>query len=257
MSIGKLGFLAASVGLLVTAGMAIAETQPAPPDPALVAKGMQLFSDTSVSGSGSVSCATCHFSIGHTDNKTYVGLDVVDDGDPKGRSTPTLWGAGSRSVYGWAGTAPTLEGSIRGIIVNRMKGTEPSTETLAALSAYVRSLQPPKNWQLQDDGTPLPIATAQLKRGYDLFTGAGGCVACHVLPSLDKADKEDIGTGGPFKVPSLRAVASTAPYFHDGRTSSLRDAVKLMWDVYAKKADSAHQPTDEELDDLVAYVGAL
>jgi cytochrome c peroxidase len=257
MFLEKTVLLAASFGLLVTTGMAMAESQTEPPDAALVGKGMQLFSDTGVSGSGSVSCATCHFSIGHTNNKTYVGLDVVADGDSKGRSTPTLWGAGSRSVYGWAGSAPTIEDSIRGIIVNRMKGAEPSKETLAALSAYVKSLQPPKNWQLQDDGMPLPVATAQVKRGYDLFTGQAGCGTCHVLPSFDKAEKEDVGTGGTFKVPALRAVASTAPYFHDGRTSSLRDAVKLMWEAYAKKTDNTHAPSDEELDDLVAYVGAL
>jgi cytochrome c peroxidase len=58
-------------------------------------------------------------------------------------------------------------------------------------------------------------------------------------------------------VPSLRAVASTAPYFHDGRTASLRDAVKFMWDVYAKKMNTGRVPTDAELDDLVAYVSAL
>jgi hypothetical protein len=30
-----------------------------------------------------------------------------------------------------------------------------------------------------------------------------------------------------------------------------------MWEVYARKADKGHVPTDAELDDLVAYVGAL
>ena len=105
MFIGKLGFLAASVGLLMTAGVAMGQSQPEPSDAAVITKGLQLFSDPSVSGSGKVSCASCHFSTGHTNNKTYVGLDVVADGDPKGRSTPTLWGAGSRSVYGWRATA--------------------------------------------------------------------------------------------------------------------------------------------------------
>ena len=62
---------------------------------------------------------------------------------------------------------------------------------------------------------------------------------------------------GRFKVPSLRAVVLTAPYFHDGRTASLRDAIKLMWGVYAKKMDTARTPTDAELDDLLAYVSAL
>jgi cytochrome c peroxidase len=257
MLFGKMSALAASVGLLMTTGVAMADSQAQAPDAALVAKGLQLFNDPSVSGGGTVSCATCHFSTGHTNNKTYVGLDVVADGDPNGRSAPTLWGAGTRSVYGWAGSAPTLEESIRGIIVNRMKGTEPTPETLAALSSYVRSLPYQKNWQLNEDGTPLPVATAAVKRGFDLFVGEGGCGTCHILPNLDKPNRDDIGTGGKFKVPSLRSVALTAPYFHDGRTASLRDAVKYMWEVYAKKMDTGHVPTDAELDDLVVYVGVL
>ena len=245
-----------AVALLVLPTLAAAQSEPAL-DPAMAAKGLELFNDMALSGEGKFSCASCHFSTGHTNNKTYVGLNVVADGDPKGRSTPTLWGAGERSVYGWSGTTATLEENIRGIIVNRMKGPEPSKETLGALATYVRSLSYPKNWQLGDDGSPSPMATAAVKRGFDLFVGDGGCGTCHVLPKFDKAEREDIGTGGQFKVPSLRAVASTAPYFHDGRTGSLREAVKLMWDVYAKKTGTGREPTDGELDDLVAYLGAL
>ncbi|WP_257166372.1 cytochrome-c peroxidase [Bradyrhizobium sp. SRS-191] len=222
----------------------------------LAAKGLLLFNDASLSGGSKASCATCHFSTGHTNNKTYVGLDVVADGDPNGRNTPTLWGVGERSVFGWQGQAATLEDSIRGIIVNRMKGPEPSPETLAALVAYVRTLNYPANWQVKEDGTPRPDASAAVKRGFDLYVGDGGCGTCHQLPSFDKKSKDDIGTGGKFKVPTLHAAASTAPYFHDGRTASLRDAVKLMWEFYAKKMES-RLPTEAELDDLTAYVGAL
>lgn len=48
------------------------------------------------------------------------------------------------------------------------------------------------------------------------------CNACHVLPVFAKADKEDIGSGGTFDVPSLRGVSTIAPYFHDGRYATLR-----------------------------------
>ncbi|MGJ5150907.1 cytochrome c peroxidase [Bradyrhizobium sp. HKCCYLR1023] len=222
----------------------------------LAAKGLELFNDASLSGGSKASCATCHFSTGHTNNKTYVGLDVVADGDPNGRNTPTLWGVGERAVFGWAGQAPTLEDSIRGIIVNRMKGPEPSPETLAALVAYVRTLNYPANRQVKGDGTPREDASAAVRRGYELYIGDGGCGTCHQLPSFDKKSKDDIGTGGKFKVPTLHAAASTAPYFHDGRTASLRDAVKLMWEFYAKKMET-RLPTEAELDDLTAYVGAL
>lgn len=105
-----------------------------------VAKGRELFSSTGLSGDGLWSCASCHPNNGHSDNKTYVGVEVVPDGDPRGRSTPTLWGVGTRQAISWAGTAPSLQANIRGIIVNRMKGAEPSPETLAALVSYVTSL---------------------------------------------------------------------------------------------------------------------
>ncbi|HZB52443.1 MAG TPA: cytochrome c peroxidase [Reyranella sp.] len=60
-----------------------------PSSPALIGQGRALFNDPKLSASGQISCATCHPMNGHTDNKTYVGLDIVADGDPKGRSTPT------------------------------------------------------------------------------------------------------------------------------------------------------------------------
>jgi len=250
---------AALVGVLclnASAGIAAAPQD----SPAQIEQGRQLFSDTKLSGSGTLSCASCHPANGHTDNKTYVGIEVVADGDPRGRSTPTLWGAGNRSVYSWAGTVPTLQANIRGIIVNRMKGAEPAPETLAALSAYVRSLQPTKTGLVDDDGIPVEKAPANVKRGFDLFTGDGGCGACHVVGTFDKAESEDVGTGDQpgtkFKVPSLWAVSSTAPYFHDGRTLSLKDAAKAMWEFNAKKT-SGPAPTDAQLNDLVAYLNAL
>ena len=180
------------------------QVPPASPDAALVATGRALFNDPKLSADGRLSCATCHPSNGHTDNKTYVGVEVVPDGDPRGRSTPTLWGAGTRQAYSWAGTAPSLEANIRGIIVNRMKGPEPSPETLAALVAYVRSLGYPPNPYLNPDGSPTAAAPDAAKRGYAIFEKAG-CKACHLPPTFDKKDVEDVDSGGKFKVPVVRA----------------------------------------------------
>ena len=80
---------------------------------ALITNGRALFNDTRLSGSGQYSCASCH-PDGHTDNKTYVGAQVVADGDPAGRNTPTLWGAGDRRAgWTWTGNVPTIEAAIR------------------------------------------------------------------------------------------------------------------------------------------------
>lgn len=79
---------------------------------------------------------------------------------------------------------------------------------------------------------------------------------------------EVLGVDGAFKTPSLRNVALTAPYFHDGGKLTLRQVIDFysrggdVWPV----VDRAGQPleglhvlslTDEEKDALVAFLGAL
>jgi len=221
----------------------------------LVAKGRELFNDANLSGEGKWSCASCHPDNAHTNNKTYVGLEVVPNGDPKGRSTPTLWGVGMRAAYSWAGTAPSLQASVRNIIVNRMKGPEPSPETLAALLAYMKSLGYPENSFLNAEGTPSDAAPAPAKRGYEVFVRAG-CKACHLPPTYDKKDVEDVFSGGKFKVPSLRVVSLTAPYFHDGRFPTLEETVNYMWE-YVQKAGTTEKLTDADLKDLAAFLQIL
>ncbi|MEO6597618.1 MAG: cytochrome c peroxidase [Planctomycetota bacterium] len=122
------------------------------------------------------------------------------------------------------------------------------------------------------------------KKGYDLFMGKAGCAACHAPPLFTdrlfhnvgigmKAEKPDIGAAtekglndpaktGAFKTPTLRDVAKTAPYFHDGSTKTLAEVVKLM---ASGGIDNAHKDpamldrglSDEELGQLVAFLEAL
>jgi cytochrome c peroxidase len=251
----------ALIGVLVALGPSRAEERrvaqaAGPPSAELVARGRALFSDAALSAENKWSCASCHPNEAHTDNKTYVGVTVVADGEPTGRSTPTLWGAGFRRAYSWAGTAPSLEANIRGIIVNRMKGPEPSPETLAALAAYVRSLPYPPNPNLKEDGSPSDSAPAAAKRGYELFLVRAGCKTCHEPPHYEKKDVEDVGSGGKFKVPSLRSVSRTGPYFHDGRYQTLDQATRAMWE-YVQKAGTTEKLTDDDLRDLVAFLMIL
>jgi cytochrome c peroxidase len=126
-------------------------------------------------------------------------------------------------------------------------------QVLDALAAFQRSLATPNarfdRWLrgARDALTP------QEEHGYQLFKSYG-CIACHQGMNIGgnlfqrfgvfhqpftHADvaTPDLGrftlTGAPedrhvFRVPSLRNVAVTAPYFHNGRTSSLREAVMIM-----------------------------
>jgi hypothetical protein len=50
---------------------------------------------------------------------------------PRAAARPPCGARGLRQAeWSWAGNIPAIETNIRGIIVNRMKGTEPSKETL-------------------------------------------------------------------------------------------------------------------------------
>jgi cytochrome c peroxidase len=89
------------------------------------------------------------------------------------------------------------------------------------------------------------------KRGRDLFfSDKAGCTACHVGPNLSDELYHNLGVGmdegspdlgryeitnddkdrGAFKTPTVRNVAQTAPYMHDGSQKTLEEVVE--W--YAK-----------------------
>ncbi len=91
----------------------------------------------------------------------------------------------------------------------------------------------------------LPLLTEQENRGYLLFYNEARCQGCHQtalfvadIPTnngLDSLFTEDTGIGevtgevfdiGKFKMPSLRNIAVSAPYMHDGRFETLEEVVE-------------------------------
>jgi cytochrome c peroxidase len=109
-------------------------------------------------------------------------------------------------------------------------------------------------------------------QGLDLFLTVG-CTTCHVGPTIGGnmyqkiglihpyANTNDVGrlkiTGEEwdqyrFKVPSLRNVALTYPYFHDGQARELRSAVKQMAYMQLGK-----ELTDNEISSLTAFLNSL
>ncbi|MBK9169657.1 MAG: c-type cytochrome [Bryobacterales bacterium] len=67
-----------------------------------------------------------------------------------------------------------------------------------------------------------------------MFRGKGNCTACHIGPTLTDESLHNTGvawrdsrlTGrGAFKTPTLREVARTAPYMHDGSLATLEDVI--------------------------------
>jgi cytochrome c peroxidase len=140
-----------------------------------------------------------------------------------------------------------------------------------AIAAYERTLISHDSFDKFLKGNNFALSRTE-RKGLKLFLDTG-CAKCHNGPGLggnsfqkiglknSYANTNDIGrakiTGDEsdrfkFKVPSLRNVALTAPYFHDGQIPTLAEAVKQM----------AHLQLDAELsrddtDAIVAFLRSL
>jgi hypothetical protein len=196
-----------------------------------VALGRKLFfaaNDRRLFGSG-FACATCH-PDGRQD-----GLVWSLDGER--RQTPILAGRIlGTEPYNWRGTAPTLEDSLTQT-VKRLRGSGLSASDTAALARFIEL-------GLREPTLPRSPDPALVRRGEALFEDpAVGCAGCHE-PSRRFTDGQayDVGSASPeelaqmrrfepgaepptFDVPSLRYLALSAPYFHDGAAASLEQLI--------------------------------
>ena len=56
-----------------------------------------------------------------------------------------------------------------------------------------------------------------------------------------------------FKVPTLRNVVLTAPYFHDASAKELKDAVSAM----LKYQSNVQQPAQKDVEDITSFLESL
>jgi cytochrome c peroxidase len=159
-------------------------------------------------------------------------------------------------------------------------GGAPSQEAVKdAIATFERSLTTPgcafDRYVLGDE----QALSEQARAGHELFI-ALGCISCHqgvntggnMFQPLGKmgdyfaqrgeeVKDSDLGrfnvTGEErdrftFKVPTLRNVALTAPYFHDGSIATLEEAVQVM-----ARFQLGEDLTDEEVAQIVAFLEAL
>lgn len=148
------------------------------------------------------------------------------------------------------------------------------TNAIAEFEKTLLTPDSPFDRYLKGDSNAL---TAQQKRGYELFKSYG-CIACHQGQNVGgnmyqkfgilKDIAQDSGTLGRdmgrfevtgnemdkhvFKVPSLRLVSKTPPYFHDGSVKTLDGAVKVMVDYQLGRT-----VPQKDIDDIVSFLESL
>ncbi|EED33351.1 cytochrome c551 peroxidase [gamma proteobacterium NOR5-3] len=142
-----------------------------------------------------------------------------------------------------------------------------------AIAEFERTLVTPNSrfdqWLLGDKAALTSVEV----EGYTLFKNSG-CVACHSGPAVGAALYQKVGLIKPyvtdnraqgrfavtgnesdrmvFKVPTLRNIELTYPYFHDGSVNTLEEAVQIMGEIQLGRSFS-----DLETGQIVAFLKTL
>ncbi|MDQ2945489.1 MAG: cytochrome-c peroxidase [Acidobacteriota bacterium] len=233
----------------------------APNDPQ-IALGKKLFFDTRMSADGTVSCASCHRPE-HAFADVRVRSTGVFERHGN-RHSPSLLGRASGTLQFWDGRSASLEEQVIEPIRNpaemdttiesavaRLRADpayrELTVESLPrALALYVRtirSVDSPFDRFLTGSAGGL----SDLEReGLRLFRDRARCYICHAGNNLSDEMFHNTGvawrdgkfddpgragvTGKPshqgaFKTPTLREIAITAPYMHDGSIATLEEVI--------------------------------
>ena len=226
---------------------------PVPEDNPLTAEkielGRQLFFDPRLSRDGTLSCATCHQPARAFADGRIIAVGV--DGRQGRRNAPALINRGYGRAFFWDARSVSLEDQVVKPIEDPNELSSSLHEASArvgitgaaiteALSSFVRSIlsgNSPFDRFVNGDVNAL---TADEQAGLKVFRGKGNCTACHVGPTFTDERTHNTGVAwrdgaladrgagrGDFKTPTLREVAATAPYMHDGSLATLERVIEF------------------------------
>ena len=258
---------------------------PAPTaDPSKLALGEELFRSPLLSRDQTRSCLSCH-DVG-SNGADSVQHAIGADGKTLLFNTLTVFNAALSFRLNWAGDKRTLESQIvwalnsapglgsdmLGVLARLNADAEMAGRFVAAyghnpdqaslvdaLATYERSLVTPDSrfdrW-LKGDKAAL---SAKELDGYALFKSFG-CVSCHQGVNVGANLFQRHGIFHPLaspeprvlRMPSLRNVATTPPYFHDGSAPTLSEAVRRM-----ARAQLDQSLSEQEVDAIVAFLNSL
>lgn len=160
----------------------------------------------------------------------------------------------------------------------KLFGDSPEPVTLdnaaIAIGAFERGLVTPSRFDAYLEGELSALNAKELK-GMQTFIQSG-CASCHNGANLGGGQYQKLGVKKPyptqdegrfnltgkerdkqkFKVPGLRNIDQTGPYFHDGSVASLDEAIKIMGEYQLDKSLS-DQDVEEIKDFLATLTGTI
>lgn len=244
--------------------------------------GKELFFDTELSPSGTLSCEKCHnlyWNLSGTSKKN-VKISVGSQVSP-----PTALNSALNFIFFKNGEIKDLEEQVkRSLTGENQLGSEPkfltrkvnqnpvykqkfleiygedaTFENIAdALVNFEKALVTPNAKFDKFIGGDANALNEDEKHGFELFKKIG-CINCHSGVNLGanlyyelKFDSGEGGQAGRYKVPSLRNIEKTAPYLYSGEIADLKEAIKFV----AKKRIN-YNLSDEQTQALYKFLLTL
>jgi cytochrome c peroxidase len=259
---------------------------PQPPgvDPQKLALGERLFGDPRLSGDGKLACSSCH---DLATNGAGAGRNALaHDGSKAPFDTLTVFNASLSFRLNWEGNYRRLGEQAESSLENQTNMHTSVDEVLGKLNADAQMVQqfratygrapdranfldalvtfekslltPGSRFDRWLDGDASALSAAELE-GYQTFKSLG-CSSCHQGVNVGGNLFERQGIFRPLvaakpgivRVPSLRNVAATAPYFHDGSAATLEEAVRRMG-----SAQLGWPLSDQQINSIVAFLRTL
>jgi cytochrome c peroxidase len=258
---------------------------------AKVELGKKLYFDPRLSKSGLISCNTCHnLATGGVDNVS-AAIGHKWTANPHHLNSPTVYNAVFHSSQFWDGRSPHLEDQAQGPIqagpemaapkdliearvtsipayvmeFKRAYGKDVTIDfkTIAdTIAVFERTLVTPAPFDAYMEGCESAL-TKEEKAGLKTFIDKG-CTTCHngvalggTMNSFPLMGTFKYASVGDFdsslvKVPTLRNITETAPYFHNGTVWSLKETIKIMGETQL-----GIEISDKEVDSIHTFLKAL
>lgn len=245
--------------------------------------GKNLFYDTRLSPSGTVSCERCHNLYWNTSGTIDHNIKVSISGY---MNPPTVLNAASNFLFFKNGRVRNMKDQVIESItdLNQLGSTKEFVVKKVSSNAKYRS----QFYAVYDDGVTFEnivdaIAEFQKalitpnarfdqflrgdenalssdeKRGFELFKKVG-CINCHsgrnlganVYYNVQLDDNSVKAETGYYKVPGLRNIAKTAPYFYNGKQDNLKEAIR-----HVSGLQVSQDITDEEMEFIYKFLLTL
>ena len=214
-------------------------------------RGEMFFNDAELCFQHWQSCASCH-PDGRMDGLNW---DLTNDGIGNLKNTKSLLLSHKTPPVMSSGVRASAEMAVR-MGLKHILFTNPTEEDAATIDTYLKSVEPVPSPYLVD-GWLSPAA----KQGKKLFfSKEAGCSKCHAGPLYTDMQMHDIGSKSPcdrrrdFDTPHLIEVWRTAPYFHDGRYTTVKESISKCKD---RKEGGDVELNEQQINDLVEFVLSL